>query len=188
MFCFCCTTSIFFCVVIGVIHKGCLHKFGNFWTSCPPCPYLSTFGWPPPPPDPCGDTRLRLFERLQLVNNSHWTLKKLIILILDVDICAFLLDNFDNSIPKNGVDHEVNVTPGIDSWVQPRLNLGFSWVQNPANPGEPSEQVTQISWVQEPSLPSLAGFIKTNKKPGFSWVCWVCCQSNKIHRAGFAGF
>ena len=58
--------------------------------------------------------------------------------------------------------------PGIDSWVQPRLNLGFSWVLNPANLGEPSKQVTQVSWVLEPSLPSLAGFIKTNKKPGFS--------------------
>ena len=78
--------------------------------------------------------------------------------------------------------------PGIDSWVQPRLNLGFSWVLNPANLGEPSEQVTQVSWVLEPSLPSLAGFIKTNKKPGFSWVCWVHCQSNKTLRAGFTGF
>ena len=78
--------------------------------------------------------------------------------------------------------------PGIDSWIQPRLNLRFSWVLNPGNLGEPSEQVTQVSWVLEPTLPSLAGFIKTNKKPGFSWVCWVRCQSNKIHRAGFAGF
>ena len=42
---------------------------------------------------------------------------------------------------------------------QPRLNLGFSWVLNPANLGEPSEQVTQVSWVLEPSLLSLAGFI-----------------------------
>ena len=24
--------------------------------------------------------------------------------------CVFLLDNFDNSIPKDGVDHELNVT------------------------------------------------------------------------------
>ena len=68
--------------------------------------------------------------------------------------------------------------PGIDSWVQPRLNLVFSWVLNPANLGEPSKQVTQVSCVLEPSLPSLAGFIKTNKKPGFSWVCWVRCESN----------
>ena len=78
--------------------------------------------------------------------------------------------------------------PGIDSWVQPRLNLGFSWVLNPANLGEPSEQVTQVSWVLEPSLPSLAGFIKTNKKPGFSWVYWAHCQSNKNVRAGLTGF
>ena len=78
--------------------------------------------------------------------------------------------------------------PGIDSWIQPRLNLRFSWVLNPGNLGEPSEQVTQVSWVLEPTLPSLAGFIKTNKKPGFSWVCWVCCRSNKTLRAGFTGF
>ena len=74
-----------------------------------PCPGLSTFGWPPPPPVRA-DTRLALFETLQLVNNSHWRVKKLIILILDVHTCVFLLDNFDNSIPKDGVDHEVNVT------------------------------------------------------------------------------
>ena len=60
---------------------------------------------------------------------------------------------------------------GTDSWFQPRLNLGFSWVQNPVNPGEASEHVTRVCCVQEPSLTSLAGFIKTNKKPGFSWVC-----------------
>ena len=36
--------------------------------------------------------------------------KELIILILDVHTCVFLLDNFDNSIPKDGVDHEGNVT------------------------------------------------------------------------------
>ena len=78
--------------------------------------------------------------------------------------------------------------PGIDSWVQPRLNLVFSWVLNPANLGEPSNQVTQVSCVLEPSLPSLAGFIKTNKKSRFSWVCWVRCQNQKTLRAGFTGF
>ena len=85
-----------------------------------------------------------------------------------------------------------NKIPGMDSLVQSRLNLGFNWVLNLATLGEPSEpgwtQVTQVSWVLEPSLPSLAGFIKTNKKPGFSWVCWVHCQSNKTLRAGFTGF
>ena len=38
------------------------------------CPGLSTFGQPPPPPLPPpvrADTRLALFETLQLVNNSH---------------------------------------------------------------------------------------------------------------------
>ena len=78
--------------------------------------------------------------------------------------------------------------PGIDGWVQPRLNLGFSWVLNPGNLGEPSEQVTQVTWVLEPSLPSLAGFIKANKKPGFSWICWIRYQSNKTLRAEFTGF
>ena len=35
----------------------------------------------------------------------------------------------------------------------------------------PSGQVTKVSWFLEPRLLSLAGFIKTNKKPGLS--CWV---------------
>ena len=33
---------------------------------------------------------------------------------------------------------------GIDSWVQPRLNLGFTWILKPANLDEPSEQVAQV--------------------------------------------
>ena len=44
-----------------------------------PCPSLSTFGWSRPPPVRA-DTRLALFETLQLKNNSHWRVKKLIIL------------------------------------------------------------------------------------------------------------
>ena len=64
--CFCC---------LGLIHKGCLHKFGNFWDPPSPCPGLSTLGWPPRPPAP-EDARLALFETLQLVNKSHWRVKK----------------------------------------------------------------------------------------------------------------
>ena len=89
----------------------------------------------------------------------------------------------------DGLCVSFNAPPhGIDSWVQPRLNLVFRWVLNPANLGEPSNQVTQVSCVLEPSLPSLAGFIKTNKKSLFSWVCWVRCQNQKTLRAGFTGF
>ena len=33
---------------------------------------------------------------------------------------------------------------GIDSWVQPRLNLGFTWILKPTNLDEPSEQVAQV--------------------------------------------
>ena len=53
-----CLTKI--ALVIGVIHKGCPHKFGNFWDTPSLCPGLSTFGRPPPPPllplspCPCG--------------------------------------------------------------------------------------------------------------------------------------
>ena len=39
----------------GVIHKGCPHKFGNFWDPPPPvqaCPHLVDH--PPPPPCMCG--------------------------------------------------------------------------------------------------------------------------------------
>ena len=53
------------------------------------CTNLGIFGTPPPPPVPAGppfgdhptppvraDTRLALFETLQLVNSSHWSVKK----------------------------------------------------------------------------------------------------------------
>ena len=43
-----------------------------------PCPDLSTFDWPSIPPFP--SIRLAIFETLQLVNNSRWRVKKLIIL------------------------------------------------------------------------------------------------------------
>ena len=40
-------------------------------------------------------------------------------------------------------------------------------------------------WFLEP----ISGFIKIiNKKPRFSWVCWLHCQNNKTHRAGLTGF
>ena len=59
--------------------------FAQIWEFLGPrsrCPGLSTFGWPPRPPFlPLSvDTRLALFETLQLVNNSHWRVKKLFIL------------------------------------------------------------------------------------------------------------
>ena len=69
------------------------------------CPHLVD------PPSPCPWTQGWHY----LKNCNLWTIhaegwKKLIILILDVHTCVLLLDNFDNSIPKDGVDHEVNVT------------------------------------------------------------------------------
>ena len=67
--------------VLGVIHKGCPHKFGNFWDPLPLTRpvhiWLTTL---PPPPSVRAGTRLAFFETLQLVNNSHWRVKKLIIL------------------------------------------------------------------------------------------------------------
>ena len=66
---------------IGVIHKGCPHKFGNFWDPPPPPPVSVHIRLTTPLPPPVrADTRLALFETLQLVNNSHWRVKKLIIL------------------------------------------------------------------------------------------------------------
>ena len=65
--------------ILWGIHKGCTHKFGNFWDPPPPfqaCPHL--FDHSPPPVR--ADTRLALFETLQLWNNSHRRVKKLIIL------------------------------------------------------------------------------------------------------------
>ena len=50
-----------------------------FWGPVPPlqaCPHLVDHPLPPTH----ADTRLALFETLQLVNNSHWRVKKLIIL------------------------------------------------------------------------------------------------------------
>ena len=55
---------------IGVIHKGCPHKFRNFWGSPPPVQASPHFVDHLPPPVHA-DTRLALFETLQLVNNSH---------------------------------------------------------------------------------------------------------------------
>ena len=42
--------------------------------------------------------------------------------MLDVHTCMFLLDYFDNSIPKDGVDHEVNVTHRHD-WPKKNANV-----------------------------------------------------------------
>ena len=50
-------------------------NLGIFGTPPYACPDLSAFGWPPPHPARV-DTRLALFETLQLVNNSHWRVKK----------------------------------------------------------------------------------------------------------------
>ena len=54
----------------GVIHKGCPHKVWNFWD--PPLPVHILLTTPPVR----ADTRLALFETMQLVNNSHWRVKK----------------------------------------------------------------------------------------------------------------
>ena len=68
-------------LLLGATYKGCPHKFGNFWDPSLPCPGLSTFRWPRPPFSSVrADTRLALFETLQLENNSHRRVKKLIIL------------------------------------------------------------------------------------------------------------
>ena len=64
---------------LGVIHKGCPHKFGNFWNPPPP---VQAF-WLTTTSNPSlvrANTRLALFETLQLVNNSYLRVKKLIIL------------------------------------------------------------------------------------------------------------
>ena len=44
----------------------------------------------------------------------------------------------------------------------------------------------QLTWIKPASrltLPNLAGSFKKSKKPGFSWVSWVCCQGNKTQPA-----
>ena len=73
-----------------------------------------------PSPPVRADTRLALSETLQLVNMSHRS--KQFILILDVHTCVFLLDNFDNSIQKDGVDHEVNVKHRHD-WPKKKMQV-----------------------------------------------------------------
>ena len=45
--------------------------------------------------------------------------------MLDVHTCVFVLDNFDNSIPKDGVDHEVNVTHRHD-WPNKNASVPIS--------------------------------------------------------------
>ena len=107
-----CLTKI--ALVIGVIHKGCPHKFVNFWDTPSLCPGLSTFGRPPPPPSSPSppvraDTRLALFETLQLVNNSHWRVKKLIILFEN---------NIKNIWMKTVFEMSIHCVPYILYWIQ----------------------------------------------------------------------
>ena len=98
----------------------------EFWGTPSPCPGLSTFGWPPSPsPYLCGHKASIIWN---IATCEQFTLKgkkNLIILILDVHICVFVLDNFDNSIPKDGVDHEVNVTHRHD-WPNKNASVPIS--------------------------------------------------------------
>ena len=97
-------------ICLGIIHKGCPHKFGNFWEplalSRPFHIWLTTLPLP---------LSVRTQGWHYLKHCNLWTIyteryKNLIILILNVHTSVFVLDNFGNSIPKDGVDHEVNVT------------------------------------------------------------------------------
>ena len=67
------------------------------------------------PPPAHADIRLALFETLQLVNNSHCRVKK----PDHSDTGCTHVFLLDNSIPKDGVDREVNVTNGHD--------IGITW-------------------------------------------------------------
>ena len=77
-------------------------NLGIFGTPPYACPGLSAFGWPPPHPARV-DTRLALFETLQLVNNSHWRVKK-----TDhsdtgcTHVCSYYTTSI-NCIPKDGI-------------------------------------------------------------------------------------
>ena len=74
-----------------------------------PCPGLSTLSWPPPPLPVRADTRLALFETLQLVNNSHWRVKKLIILFEN---------NIKNIWMKTVFEMSIHCVPYILYWIQ----------------------------------------------------------------------
>ena len=95
-------------LLLGVIHKGCPHKFGNFWDPSLPCLGLSTFRWPRPHfPSVRADTKLALFETLRLENNSHWRVKKLIIL-------------FENNVRMKNIFEMMSFhcVPHILYWIQ----------------------------------------------------------------------
>ena len=72
-----------------------------------PCPGLFKFGCSPPHPVRL-DTRLALFETLQLVNNSHWRVKKLII----------LFENNLKNIRMKTIFMSLHCVPYILHWIQ----------------------------------------------------------------------
>ena len=69
----------------------------------PPSPPPPPLTAPPlPSPCPCGH-KAGIIWNIATCEQFILKEKKLIILILDVHTCVLLLDNFDNSIPKDGV-------------------------------------------------------------------------------------
>ena len=76
------------CSYMHGLHKGCPHKFENFRDPHPPVHAYLHIWFTTPSPTVRADTRLALFETLQLVNNSYGRVNKGIILILHVHTCV----------------------------------------------------------------------------------------------------
>ena len=113
---------------LGVIHKGCPHRFGYFWDPPSPSSGLSTFGWPPPAPSSPCPCRHKAGIIWNIATCEQFTLKgKNWSFWYWMYTRVFLLDNFDNSIPKDGVDHEVNVTHRHD-WPNKNFYILY-WIQ-----------------------------------------------------------
>ena len=91
-----------------------------------------------------------------------------------------------NLVPKSE-NLQIKGNPGIDSWVQPRLKLGFSWVVKSTWPGW-SRRPGNTGWQGSRAfLPQFGGVRWGERgKAGFAWIFWIGCRGGKAIWAGFA--
>ena len=91
-----------------------------------------------------------------------------------------------NLVPKSE-NLQIKGNPGIDSWVQPRLKLGFSWVVKSTWRGW-SRRAGNTGWQGSKAFLAQLSGVRWGKrgKAGFSWICWIGCPGGKAIWAGFA--
>ena len=147
---------------------------------CPPLP-LHAQTSPNLVDHPCLSVHVDKRLTLQLMNNSHGRVKK-----PNSDTactCVFLLDNFNNSIPKDGDDHEENVTqawlakPKIQVFQNHYLEQEKILFFSPCSIKFYIQTYCQIIWV---NLNMVAIIFQTNI------VIWLTTPSSCPHLSNFA--